>query len=262
MTAPDVPPLLTSPLLSRESTIDHAFFGREGGISEAPYTSLNTGPGSNDRAEHVIENRRRCSQMFATPESHLCTLKQIHSADIHTLTAPFSGERPTGDGMVTTTPGLMLGILTADCMPFLFHDPQARVIGAAHAGWRGALAGVLENTMTAMEALGAQSRHIRAVLGPCLRQEQFEVGMDLVEAFLSKYPAADRFFIPGLTSEKRQFDLAAFGKWRLAEVGIREIDDISLCTMNNPYQYFSYRMSRRMKHTDYGRNLSAIMLRS
>jgi len=164
------------------------------------------------------------------------------------------------DALVTNQPGIMLGVLAADCMPFLFADPVAGIIGAAHAGWRGALSGILDQTIRAMTKLGANPMNIHACLGPCLRQPNFEVGFDLVSEFLEKYPQTERFFLPGKNDEKRQLDLASFGFWRLCENGVFHTDDIGICTLANPDQYFSYRHSRQVNAPDYGRNLSAIVI--
>ncbi|MEL7488358.1 MAG: peptidoglycan editing factor PgeF, partial [Pseudomonadota bacterium] len=190
---------------------------------------------------------------------HLLTLHQVHSSVAVIVDAPFV-DSPRADGMATATPGLALGALAADCMPFLLADPAAGVIGAAHAGWRGALAGVLEATVDAMTRLGAQPTRIIAALGPCLRQDNFEVGLDLFEAFTSKYPEAEQFFATGVSDEKRQLDLAGFGRWRLMRVGVETLDDLGVCTLQQEDRYFSYRGSRRRKAGDYGRNLSGIAL--
>ncbi len=253
------PPYLVSPLLDLPG-ISHGFFSRDGGVSPAPYATLNTGPGSGDAPENVAENRRRCADALGVQPDRLLSGYQVHSPDVRVIEAPWAHGPEKIDGMVTQIPGLALGVLAADCMPFLFADPQARIIGAAHAGWRGALAGVLENTVAAMTKLGADPGRIRAAVGPCLRQPNFEVGLDLVETFTNKYPEAQRFFGPGQTSEKRQLDLVAFGRWRLAQTGITTLDDIGLCTLDQPSRFFSYRAMRRNGEADYGRNLSAIAL--
>lgn len=253
------PPFLTSSALNVEG-VAHGFFSRAGGVSGGIYASLNTGPGSNDSPTNIAENRRRCAKTINVESDRLLTNFQIHSAEVITVTAPWADGPPKADAMVTNTPRLGLGVLAADCMPWLFVDPETRVIGAAHAGWRGALAGVLENTIDAMERLGAARGRIRAALGPCLRQPNFEVGLDLVETFRAKYPESDRFFAPGINSEKRQLDLASFGAWRLREAGVSAIDDLKICTLASPQRYFSYRASRRVGDDDYGRNLSAIAL--
>lgn len=256
------PPHLKSDLLTGAA---HGFFGREGGVSTGVFASLNAGPGSDDTPENVAENRARCAAAIGAEPARLITLYQIHSATIVEAEAPWPAVNgapapPKADGVVTNTPGLAIGVLTADCMPYLFIDRQAGVIGAAHAGWRGALAGVLENTIEKMTALGAAPGKIRAALGPCLRKENFEVGLDLVDAFCKKYPEAEQFMAPGATAEKRQFDLAAFGRWRLAAAGVDKVDDMARCTLGEEDRYFSYRGSRRAQVPDYGRNLSVIML--
>jgi len=254
------PPCLKTPDLE----IPHGFFSREGGVSSGIYASLNAGAGSKDTPNLVSENRSRC--MNALGAKHLITLYQIHSSDVIVVETPWQNNPPQADGFVTKTPSLALGILTADCMPFLFADTSAGVIGAAHAGWRGALGttdkegGVLENTLEKMISLGADPQNIKAALGPCLRQKNFEVGLDLLEAFTGKYPKAERFFISGMRPEKRQFDLAGFGRWRLAEKGVTQLDDMEVCTLGEKEKYFSYRASRRVSEPDYGRNLSAIVL--
>ena len=214
----------------------------------------------------MAANRAACANALKASPKRLVTLYQIHSSTVIETNASWNGEPPKADGVVTTTPGLMLGILTADCMPFLFADLKAGVIGAAHAGWRGALGGeneeggVIENTITKMISLGASTQNIVAALGPCLRQPNFEVGDDLVDAFLTKHPEADRFFAPGVSKEKRQFDLAGFGHWRLAEIGVTKLHDTGICTLGEKQHYFSYRATKRANEPDYGRNLSAIVL--
>ena len=255
------PPCLTSPILP----FPHGFFSREGGVSSGIYASLNTGPGSDDAPEDVSENRARCARALGADAGKLLTLYQVHSAKVVTVDTPWphddkNAHAPEADGFVTKTPGITLGILTADCMPFLFADANACVIGAAHAGWRGALGGVLENTIEKMVSLGAKPENIKAALGPCLRQLNFEVGLELVDAFTDKHPEAEQFFTSGVSDEKRQFDLAGFGRLRLASQGVTQLYDTGVCTLGEKERYFSYRASRRAKEPDYGRNLSAIVL--
>lgn len=261
MTSAPTPPYLVSPLLDRPG-LSHGFFSRDGGVSGPPYASLNTGPGSRDAPENVVENRRRCARALGVSPDRLLTGYQVHSSDVKTIVGPWEGGPDKVDGMVTQTPGVALGVLAADCMPFLFADEQAGVIGSAHAGWRGALAGVLENTVAAMTKLGAKPERIRAAVGPCLRQPNFEVGLDLLEAFTKKHPKAARFFAPGASKDKRQLDLAGFGRWRLEVSGVALTDDIGLCTLAAPDRFFSYRAMRRTGEADYGRNLSAICLKA
>ncbi|GGD04306.1 peptidoglycan editing factor PgeF [Aquisalinus flavus] len=249
------PPFLTSATIS----VRHGFFGRAGGVSAGLYEGLNCGPGSADAAANVSENRRRCCDALSADA--LVTGYQIHSADaafIETTGQP----QPKADALVTRTPGLALGILTADCIPVLFHDPRAGVIGAAHAGWRGALGGVLEACIGMMQQHGATPENIHAAIGPCLRPPHFQVGDDLVSAFIGKYPVSIRFFTPEASDGKYQCDLTGFAMWRLGELGLGEenISDTGQNTLADPAKYFSYRHSRQASHKDYGRNLSAIVL--
>ncbi len=259
------PPFLPSSRLSA-ARLAHGFFSREGGVSEGIYASLNTGPGSKDAPDHVAQNRARCADVLGVTANRLLTAYQIHSPDVIIVNAPFVEERPKVDAMVTAESGLAIGVLTADCMPFLFADPDAGVIGAAHAGWRGALGpkakegGVLEATINAMISLGAAPQRIIGAVGPCLRQPNFEVGLDLVTAFTDKHPEAEQFFAPGRTPEKRQFNLVGFGLSRLHALGVDQVDDLDVCTLGEKERYFSYRASQRAGHNDYGRNLSAITL--
>jgi len=253
------PPVLHSALLEKGG-ISHGFFSRIGGVSRGDFASLNTGPGSNDAPEHVAENRARCAKVIGADPQKLITNYQVHSADVVTVERVSPCAPPRADAHVTNVPGLALGVLTADCMPWLFVDPDAQIIGAAHAGWRGALGGILENTVSAMEALGAKRERICAAVGPCLQQPNFEAGLDLVDAFTDKHAESMRYFAPGVGAEKRRFDLVGYGRWRLGESGVTQIDDIGLCTLANPDRFFSYRASRTEGADDYGRNLSAIVL--
>ncbi len=255
------PPFIKGARLEAAGAI-HGFFSRAGGVSKGVYASLNTGPGSGDDPVCVEENRHRCALALGLAPSRLVTLHQVHSADVVCVREPWMAPPPEADAMVTNEPGLALGILTADCMPFLFYDVRAGVIGAAHAGWRGALSGVLEATIAAMVELGATPKRIIATLGPCLRQPNFEVGMDLVDTFMECFPQSNRFFSMAPQPDKRLFDLAGFGFWRLHEQGLAIFDDAEMCTLAQPADYFSYRATRRAGDKDYGRNLSAIALQS
>lgn len=259
--APALAPL-RAPRIDAVAGIRHGFFGREGGVSPAPFDSLNTGFGADDAHANVTENRARCAAFLGAKPDRLLTVHQVHSPRVVTVDGPWSGSAPQADGLVTTQPHLALGALAADCMPYLFVDPQARVIGSAHAGWPGTLAGVLEALIAAMVSLGADPARIEGALGPCLRQPNFEVGLDLVAQFEAKFggTAMAAFFAPGQGPEKRQFDLAGFGRARLAAVGVTRLDDVDACTRARPDRFFSYRHSRQTGQRDYGRNLSAIML--
>jgi YfiH family protein len=251
------PPHLKSPLLEKTGA-RHGFFGRAGGVSTGIFSSLNAGLGSVDSPAHTSENRRRCRDALGA--RRLLTLYQVHSADALVVSEPWEGQGPRADGMATRLKGVALGILAADCMPYLFIDAEAEVIGAAHAGWRGALAGVLEATVRAMISIGARPERINAAVGPAMRQPNFEVGLDVLEAFAAKYPESEQYFAPGASPEKRQLDLVGFGRRRLAAAGVGALDDIDVCTVANPGDYFSYRIGRRAGEPDYGRNLSAIAL--
>ncbi len=244
-----------------EKALSHAFFGRRGGVSSGVYTSLNVGSGSNDDARAVESNRRFCAEALGADPANLVTLKQVHSAKVITVEEPFQGPPPEADALVTQTPGIAIGVLAADCMPLLFADFKARVIGAAHAGWRGALDGVIEATIDVMTQLGAAPYRIKAALGPCLRQENFEVGLEFVHAFQQKYSHAEQFFTPGRSKEKRQFDAPAFARDRLRTTGVKDLIDLKLCTVEYNDLFFSYRAAKKAGDADYGRNLSAIMLR-
>lgn len=251
------PPHLTAPRLS-DAVARHGFFSRAGGVSSGMFATLNVGLGSSDDMANVVENRTRCREALGA--NHLLTLYQVHSADAVIVTEPWVGQGPKADAMATRLKGVALGVLAADCMPFLLVDAEAEVIGAAHAGWRGALAGVLEATVQAMVSIGARADRIVAAVGPCMRQPNFEVGLDVLDAFTAKYPDAEQFFAPGLSAQKRQLDLVGFGRARLAETGVKALDDIGVCTLAESERYFSYRASRRAGEADYGRNLSAIAL--
>lgn len=255
----NAPPYLSAPGLDH-SGVRHGFFSRAGGVSEGVYASLNTGPGSGDDPAAVSENRRRCAAAIGVEADALLTNYQVHSRDVVHADGPWADAPPKADALVTKTPKLALGVLAADCMPWLFVEPEARIIGAAHAGWRGALAGVLENTVAAMENLGANRTLIHAAVGPCMRQQNFEVGLELIDAFEKRHAGAEKFFAPGVSPDKRQLDLVGFGKWRLGAVGVEAIDDVEVCTLGESAHYFSYRASKRASAPDYGRNLSAIAL--
>ncbi|HEY0235594.1 MAG TPA: peptidoglycan editing factor PgeF [Afipia sp.] len=251
---------ITSSTLSALPGVRHAFFTREGGVSEGIYQSLNGGLGSKDNPAHVAENRRRMAQALDVAPSHFLTVFQVHSADVAVATQPWdAASRPRADAMVTNTPGVALGVTTADCGPILFADPHARVIGAAHAGWKGALGGVLEATIAAMEKLGAKSDNIIAVIGPLIRQQSYEVGPEFVARFKEADAANAHFFIPSSREDHAMFDLAGYIHARLKRAGIATLGDIGLCTYADP-RFFSYRRSVHRAEPDYGRNIHAIVL--
>lgn len=239
------------------SGVKHGFFGRAGGVSQGIYTSLNAGTGSKDDPAAVAENRRRIAAAFGAPVTHLVGVHQVHSPDAVFIDAPWPGERPHADALVTTTPGLVLSVLTADCAPVLLADAAAGVIGAAHAGWKGALTGVLENTVTLMRAHGA--RDIAAAIGPCIHQFSYEVGPEFEGRFIEKDSQFVRYFAPG-PSDRRLFDLPAFCADQLRAAGITRIETLPLDTYAWPESLHSHRFSVRHKLGDYGRNCAAIAL--
>ncbi|MVA81224.1 peptidoglycan editing factor PgeF [Agrobacterium vitis] len=239
--------------------IVHGFFTRHGGVSSGIYAGLNIGLGSNDDPADVHENRVRVAGWFGREESDLVTVHQVHSPNVVTVTEPFGSQRPQVDAMVTDHPGLILGALAADCGPILFADPVNRVIGAAHAGWKGALTGVLENTIEAMIVLGATRASIVATLGPSISAKAYEVGPEFVERFLAHDPAYQQFFTPSTKPGHSMFDLPGLTVKRLTDAGIAA-DMLGLCTYGDPDRFFSYRRTTHAGEPDYGRQISAIML--
>ncbi len=249
--------------------IAHGFFGRDGGVSQGIYTSLNCGPGSKDDPASVTENRRRVAQHLGADS--IVSLSQIHSPLVHAVGADWKMDsRPDGDAMVTATPGIALGILTADCAPVLFADAQARVIGAAHAGWKGALGGVLEATLGAMEKLGASRGRIAAAIGPCISQHNYEVGSEFRLRFLEAEPARVagpetltgnvRFFRESERPGHYHFDLEAYVVARLKSAGITAPEPLSACTYPAENGFFSFRRTTHRGEPDYGREVSGIVL--
>ena len=250
----DAPPAYFSAALAG---VRHAFFGRQGGVSRGIYASLNAGTGSNDDPEAVKENRRRVASAFNVEPTHLVGVHQVHSPHAVFIDTPWSGERAHADALVTTTPGLALSILTADCAPVLLADQQAGVIGAAHAGWKGAIGGVLEATVALMRDRGA--RNIVAAIGPCIHQTSYEVGPEFEARFLDGDGANARFFAPG-KGDRRHFDLPGFCASRLEGAGIEHIDILTLDTCALEDRFHSNRRAVLQKLGDYGRNCAAIAL--
>jgi polyphenol oxidase len=241
--------------------IRHGFFTRQGGVSSGLYASLNGGLGSGDSAAHVKENRTRMAAAVAVEPHRLITAYQTHSRHVVVADAPWAADaRPRADAIVTCTPGIAIGVTTADCGPILLVDPAARVIGAVHAGWRGALAGITEAAVGTMERLGAERGRIRAVLGPMIRQANYEVGADLVGRFAAEDAASECFFLPAARAGHAMFDLAGYIAARLARAGIRNIEDLSLCTYADPELFFSFRRATHRAEADYGRHVNAIAL--
>ncbi|HEV3162014.1 MAG TPA: peptidoglycan editing factor PgeF [Xanthobacteraceae bacterium] len=241
--------------------IRHAFFTRSGGVSTGLYASLNGGVGSQDDAGKVVENRARMAAALGVEPRRLLTAYQSHSPNVVVAEAPWTtGDRPRADAIVTRMRALAIGVTTADCGPVLLADPRTGVIGAAHAGWRGALTGVVEATVAAMERLGAARGQIRAAIGPMIRQTSYEVGPDLVARFRAEDPAASRFFAPAKREAHAMFDLAGYIAARLKRAGITAVEDTELCTYADPQRFFSYRRTTHHAEADYGRHVNAIAL--
>src|SRR5256885_1172702 len=232
--------MIQAPSLSALPDIRHAFFTREGGVSEGIYASLNGGTGSRDAPENVRENRARMASALGVAPSHFVTCYQIHSPDVIVATEPWTRENPPrADAIVTRTPGLAVGVSTADCGPILFADAEASVIGATHAGWKGALTGVLEATIAAMETLGAKRSRIKAALGPMIRQPNYEVGAEFLQRFKAADDANDRFFAPASRPNHLMFDLPGYIRSRLERAEIERIEDLGHCTYADPARLFS-----------------------
>lgn len=251
---------MTLQIVTSDSLSDfkHGFFTRHGGASSGVFSGLNCGAGSSDQADVVAINRARVADHMGVAPDHLMGVHQVHSADAITVTEP-SETRPKADGLVTATAGIALSILTADCQPVLFADPKARVIGAAHAGWRGALDGILEHTIDAMEAIGAERSNISAVIGPCISQKAYEVGPEFLDRFLAEDPNYATFFAGG-SGDRVHFDLAGFGLHRLRSAGVGQAEWTRHCTYSDADRFFSYRRSVHAKEADYGRLISTISL--
>ena len=247
--------LLTSPELR---PLRHGFFTRRGGASSGIFQGLNCGTGSSDQREAVAINRARVADALDVANGDLVSVHQVHSARVIIVDGPMD-DRPEADGMVTATPGLALAVLTADCQPVLFADREAGVVGAAHAGWRGALDGVLEATIDAMEDVGATRANIVAVIGPTISQRNYEVGPEFLDTFLAEAPENARFFANG-EGDRLQFDLPGYGLHRLREAGVGHAEWTRHCTYDDDARFYSYRRSTHAREVDYGRLLSAIRL--
>ena len=248
---------ITHPLLDRAG-VRHGFFTRQGGVSAGLYEGLNTGVGSKDDPAAVAENRRRVADHLGGVPDDLAACYQIHSAVARVAEAGWRGDRPEGDATVTATPGVICAVLTADCAPVLLADTGAGVVGAAHAGWKGALGGIVHSTVTAMEALGARPDRMVAVVGPCIAQASYEVGADFQDRFDHHDPGSGRFFAPDETADKRLFDLPAYVLWRLDQAGVGEAAWTGDDTRTNPDRFFSNRRAYLNGEPDFGRLMSAI----
>ena len=256
----NMPDPIRSPLLENNDRIAHGFFTRAGGVSSGIYEGLNVGSGSKDDPKAVEENRRRVAAYFDLPLTSLQTLYQVHSPTVLTITEPLPSPRPQADAMVTNVPGLILGALSADCGPILFCEPDAGIIGSAHAGWRGALSGVLENTVEAMVKLGGERSKIRAVLGPCIGPDNYEVGSEFVAEFTARDQTYEQYFRPSTDPARKMFDLWSFIVDRLSASGVQTAS-LNLCTYADEARFFSYRRTTHRKEPDYGRLIAAIAIR-
>jgi polyphenol oxidase len=246
--------------LSALSNIRHAFFTREGGVSDGIYASLNGGLGSKDAPGKVHENRTRMATALGVAPARLLTCHQIHSPNVVVAETSWPREAtPQADAIVTRAPGLAVGVLTADCGPVLFADGEAGVVGATHSGWKGALGGVLEATIAAMEKLGAKRDRIRAALGPMIRQENYEVGPEFVARFTAADAANEQYFAPSQKAGHALFDLPGYIAVRLSRAGVA-LEDLNLCTYADPARFFSYRRTTHRAEPDYGRHVNAIVL--
>ncbi len=254
-----MPKPLTADCLAALPGVAHGFFTRHGGVSLGDYASLNCGLGSKDDPVAVHENRARVAAFLTARD--VVTAHQVHSPTAVVAEHAWSqDQRPRADAIVTATRGLGVGVLTADCAPVLFADPEAGVVAAAHAGWRGALSGVIESALEAMEKLGARRRRIRAAVGPCIGQAAYEVGPEFEQEFLRQGMANARFFSRQSPQLRPHFSLAAYAEHRLLQAGIGDVASLAPCTYANADDFFSYRRSRAQKVPDYGRQISAIVL--
>lgn len=253
-------PVITSPVLQADG-VAHAFFTRQGGVSQGVYATLNGGVGSRDARDAVLENRRRMARTLGVADDALLVPFQYHSAIAIVADAKWQADhRPRADGVVTKTRGLALGVTGADCGVILFADPAAQVIGAAHAGWKGALGGVLEATIAAMETIGARRDRIRCALGPTIAQASYEVGADFVATFRAQDEAHARFFAPATRAGHAMFDLPGFIGMRLETAGVARFENLRLDTYADETRFFSYRRTTHRGEPDYGRGVAAIAL--
>lgn len=255
--------MLQSTSLAVLPDIRHAFFTRTGGVSQGVYDSLNGGVGSKDAPDHVAENRARMALALGVAPERFLTPYQIHSPDVVVADSVWTAKtRPRADAVVTREPGLAIGVSTADCGPLLFADSDARVIGAAHAGWRGAFTGVIDATLTAMEKLGADRGNITVALGPTISQPNYEVGAEFVERFLAADADNARFFKDAARPSHAMFDLNGYIAARVQQAGVVKFEDLALCTYADPERFYSFRRATHLNEPDYGRHINAIALES
>jgi len=252
---------IQSEALARNGHIAHGFFSRQGGVSEGIYAALNCGLGSKDARAVIAENRRRVADHLGAAPDRLLTAHQHHSADAFVVTESWSFDSmPKADALVTATRGIAVGALAADCAPVLFADAEAGIVAAAHAGWKGALNGVLESAVVTMERLGARRSRIAAVLGPCIGPEAYEVGPEFEANFISQASENRRYFRRPSAAARPYFDLPAFVLARLGAMGVGAVESRTRCTYSHPDEFFSYRRTTHRREPDYGRQISAIVL--
>ncbi|MEP9352928.1 peptidoglycan editing factor PgeF [Xanthobacter sp. KR7-65] len=252
---------IEAPLLAALPGIRHAFFTRQGGVSQGIYASLNGGMGSNDDPAAVTENRARMAREIGVEPGALVACWQVHSADAVVATAPWTrDDAPKADAVVTRTPGIGAAVSIADCGPILFADPEAGVVAAAHSGWKGAVGGIVAATVARMEEQGAHRADIRAVIGPLIRQASYEVGEEFVARFLAEDKSFARFFAPADRPHHALFDLPGFIRLRLEQAGVGQVEDLGLDTYPDAARFFSYRRATHRKEPDYGRLMAAIAL--
>ncbi|ENN94418.1 peptidoglycan editing factor PgeF [Bartonella vinsonii] len=255
------------PILAKELSalhvhgIKHGFFTRQGGVSQSLYQSLNVGKSSNDQPEHIAQNRLLIADYFGVEVQDLVTVNQIHSCDVVVVDQAFIDVPPKADALVTTTQGLLIGVLTADCGPVLFADPQAGVIAAAHAGWRGSLNGIIEKTISVMEDQGAKRQSIIAVLGPCIGPYHYEVTSEFYNQFIDRHSKFEKYFLKTDKVNHLRFNLWAFIMEQLKEAGVHA-SCVELCTYQEEQRFFSYRRAIHRNEPDYGRQISAIILKN
>ncbi len=255
------PSIIRDPGLAARDEIRHAFFTKRGGVSDGLYASLNAGFGSGDAPNNVAENRRRATAAIGAGPEALSTVYQVHGTTVVKVASPWApAEAPKADGMVSNSPGVALGVLTADCAPVLFADATAGVVGACHAGWKGALNGIVEATVAAMEGIGARRADIQAAIGPCIAQESYEVGDDFEAAFIAHDPSARTYFTAGAAPHKRQFNLPGFVLRATEKAGLANAQWVARDTRAESDLFFSYRRATIQGEADYGRLLSVIAL--
>lgn len=253
--------IVQSDALLKLDGVRHGFGTREGGVSKGVYASLNCGVGSNDNPDDVAENRARLAAKVGVSREQLVTPYQIHSPDVVVADFPWSrADAPKADALVTRTPNLAIAVSTADCVPVLFCDPKAAVVGAAHAGWRGAIGGVLEATLDAMEGIGANRSQIVASIGPAISQKAYEVGDEFEQTFLDENEANAQFFVRKSREARAHFDLTGYVAARLDTAGAGAVENLNLCTYCDSDRFFSYRRSCHKSEPDYGRQISAIVI--